>query len=226
MAKPRQTQTRSRDPEARKERILAAAGAVFAQSGFAAGSVREICRRARANVAAIRYYFGSKEGLYREVLFSAHGQVLQQSRPPSLKETKDAEEALRSWILFCLRFVLLKKPSHPVLGKLMTHEMRQPTEALSELVKLVMRPVFDELQRIVAALGGGKLSKQEIAMRTHQLVGMCVHYEHSCGVIERLGFPVPHTEEGIARLAHSIGEMALHGISTGHAAGKKRKPSS
>jgi AcrR family transcriptional regulator len=213
---------RERDPEARKERILAAAGAVFAKTGFAAASVREISHRARVNVASIHYYFGSKEGLYREVLLEAHQQVLQQSRPPVLVDATDASEALRSWIAFCLRFVLLKRPSHPVLGKLMAHEMRQPTAALDELVKLVVRPIFGELQRIVAALSDGKMSEADIEMRSHHIVGMCVHYEHSAAVIERLGFAVPDTDETIAPLAQSITELALHGISGGQTNAKKR----
>lgn len=226
MPKTSSTSSRERDPEARKERILAAAGGVFAKVGFAAGSVREISRRARANVASINYYFDSKEGLYREVLLAAHQQVLQQERPPVLADARDASEALRKWIAFCLRFVLLKRSSHPVLGKLMAHEMRQPTTALSELVKLVMRPIFDELQRIVTALGSGSVDKAEIEMRAHHIIGMCVHYEHSAEVIKRLGFSVPNTEEAIARLAQSITEMALHGIGGGEADAKKRKPSS
>ena len=196
-------------------------GVVFAKAGFAAGSVREISRKARVNVASINYYFGSKEGLYREVLVASHQQVLQQERPVTLEEWRDAREALGMWIAFCLRFVLLKRPSHPVLGKLMAHEMRQPTAALSELVKLVVRPIFDELQRIVAALGGGSVDKAEIEMRAHHIIGMCVHYEHSGEVIKRLGFAVPNTEEAIARLAQSITELAMHGIGGGKTGAKK-----
>jgi AcrR family transcriptional regulator len=218
--------TRERDPEARKKRILAAAGVVFAEAGFAAGSVREISRKARVNVASISYYYGSKEALYREVLVASHEQVLQQERPVRLEDGRSAREALGNWIAFCLRFVLLERPSHPVLGKLMAHEMRQPTAALNELVKLVVRPIFAELQRIVAAIGSGALDKAEIEMRAHHIVGMCVHYEHSAEVIKRLGFSVPNTEEAIARLAQSITELALHGIGGGEADAKKRKPSS
>lgn len=216
--------SRERDPEARKERILAAAGAVFAKGGFVAGSVREISRKARVNVASINYYFGSKEGLYRQVLVASHQQVLQQEPPVTLEDGRDAREALGRWIAFCLRFVLLKRPSHPVLGKLMAHEMRQPTAALSELVMLVVRPIFEELQRIVAAVGGEE-EKAEIEMRAHHIVGMCVHYEHSGEVIKRLGFAVPNTEEAIARLARSITELALHGIGGGSAGAKQRKHS-
>lgn len=215
--------SRERDPEARKERILAAAGVVFAKSGFEAGSIREISRRARANVASIHYYFGNKEGLYREVLMAAHQQVLQQSRPPVWDDSVEPQEALRNWIGFCLRFVLLQKPSHPVLGKLMVHEMRQPTAAFGELVKGVMRPVFDGLNRIVTALAEPGTPTKAIEMRTHNIAGMCVHYGHSREVIGRLGFPVPDTEEDIARLAHCIAEMALHGIARTHTKKKTSK---
>jgi len=103
---------RERDPDARKERILAAAGEVFAEAGFEQGSVREISLRARVNVASINYYFVSKEGLYREVLLTAHRQLLEQEPPPEPAE--DPARALREWIQFCLRFVLLKRPTHPV----------------------------------------------------------------------------------------------------------------
>jgi AcrR family transcriptional regulator len=222
---PAQASSRERDPQARKERIMAAAGEVFAKAGFAAGSVREICTLARVNVASINYYFGSKEGLYREVLLAAHDQVLQQARPPAPKDAKAADEALRNWIEFCLRFVLLEQPSHPVFGKLMAHEMRQPTAALSDLVELVVRPIFGELQRILTALAGGTMSKQEIAMRTHHVVGMCVHYENSCEVIKRLGFVSPKTEKAIARLAHSISELTLHGVRGSHPDKPKRNHS-
>ncbi|MCB1205010.1 MAG: CerR family C-terminal domain-containing protein [Verrucomicrobiae bacterium] len=225
MPKVTPTSSRERDPEARKERILAAAAVVFAKGGFAAGNVREISRRARVNVASINYYFGSKEGLYRELLVASHQQALQQERPVKLEDGRDAREALGNWIAFCLRFVLLKRPSHPVLGKLMAHEMRQPTAALNELVKLIVRPIFAELQRIVEALGDGLMEKSEVEMRAHHIVGMCVHYEHSAEVIKRLGFAVPNTEETIARLARSITELALHGIGGSKSGVTKRKHS-
>src|SRR6266516_3174568 len=58
---------RTRDRETR-ERVLRAAAQLFADRGLKKVTVREICRAARANVAAVNYHFGDKTGLYREVL--------------------------------------------------------------------------------------------------------------------------------------------------------------
>lgn len=56
-----------RDGEPRL-RILAAAEAVFATRGFDAATLREITEAAGVNIAAVNYYFSSKDELVRQVL--------------------------------------------------------------------------------------------------------------------------------------------------------------
>ncbi len=211
---------RERDPEARRERLLEAAGGVFAETGYGGGSVRAIARVARVNVASVNYYFGSKEGLYREVLLRAHRQVMEAEPEPEVGG--DAREALRGWVGYCLRFVLLRRASHPVLGRLMAHEMRQPTVALSELVTLVIRPKFEQLAVVVAAVAGGGMGREASELAAHQIVGMCVHFDHSREVVERLGYRVPGGEVEIAELAESVAEMALGGLAGMVRSGKGR----
>ncbi len=53
-----------------RQRILAAARELFAQHGFEGTSVRDITSRAKANLGAITYHFGSKEALFHAVLRS------------------------------------------------------------------------------------------------------------------------------------------------------------
>src|SRR5258708_21032927 len=50
-----------------REKILCAAESLFMEHGYAATSLRVITAKARVNLAAVNYHFGSKEALIREV---------------------------------------------------------------------------------------------------------------------------------------------------------------
>jgi TetR/AcrR family transcriptional regulator len=58
----------SRDPEATKARILAAALREFSAKGISGARVDAIAARAKVNKRMLYYYFDSKEGLFREIL--------------------------------------------------------------------------------------------------------------------------------------------------------------
>src|SRR5471032_3118729 len=82
-----------------RRQLLEAAGAVFAEAGFRDATVREICRRAGANVSAISYHFGDKEKLYAEVLRHSQSTALEKY-PPLLGVSADAppEKKLRAFV--------------------------------------------------------------------------------------------------------------------------------
>ncbi len=50
------------------ERLLDAAASLFAREGYDAVSVRQITSRAKVNLGAITYHFGSKEALFHAVI--------------------------------------------------------------------------------------------------------------------------------------------------------------
>jgi len=64
------------DGEATKTRILEAAGELFAATGYAETSNKDIAARAQVDLASINYHFGNRSGLYEAVLAAAHGQLL------------------------------------------------------------------------------------------------------------------------------------------------------
>jgi AcrR family transcriptional regulator len=64
---------RKRDPERTRARILEAAAAEFGAKGYAATRTTDIAARAGVNKQLISYYFGGKEGLYKELATSWHG---------------------------------------------------------------------------------------------------------------------------------------------------------
>src|SRR5690348_165412 len=95
-----------RDHETR-ERLLRTAERLFAERGFRKITVREICRSAKANVAAVNYHFGSKLGLYREVLQGAVDAV-QATTEAARKAGADAapEERIRQFVQIFMRRLL------------------------------------------------------------------------------------------------------------------------
>ena len=66
------TKARTRDAEATKARILAAAKIEFARLGLGGARVDEIAEKAEANKRMIYHYFGNKEDLFTAVLEDAY----------------------------------------------------------------------------------------------------------------------------------------------------------
>lgn len=59
-----------------RERLILAGAAIFAQNGFGGASVREICELAGTSSNMIHHYFGSKQGLYDEIIAGFSERVL------------------------------------------------------------------------------------------------------------------------------------------------------
>lgn len=213
--------SREHDAEARRERLLKAAAAVFAKDGFEKASVRSICLKAKANVAAVKYYFGSKEGLYREVFLSSCSGKSDKDLPVTLADGRSPEETLRRWIHHLLDHVLLTRAANPVKSQIMAHEMREPTPCMNEFIKLVVRPFHEELQRIIAAVLGRKGVDEDCILFCHHIIGLCIHYDHCRVFIDRLGPPVPKTAPEVQRLAENIADFVLGALASRRAAAPK-----
>jgi len=110
-------------------RVLTAASRLFAASGFEKVTVREICRAADANVAAVNYHFGDKVGLYREVLAKAIETMCATTEAARQAGSDGSpEQKLRAYIRVFLQRVIGQ--GHDTwIHQLMAHEIADPTPA-------------------------------------------------------------------------------------------------
>src|SRR5258705_6024538 len=93
------SRAKSREDLETRSRLLNAAARLFAERGFARVTVRDICKKARANVAAVKYHFGGQDGLYRPVVQMAVDMMLSVTNDGiSAGEELSPEEQLRAYV--------------------------------------------------------------------------------------------------------------------------------
>lgn len=198
------------NPETR-QRILEAAGRVFAEKGFRGATVREICDLAVANIAAINYHFGDKEKLYIAVLRWTQ-QYAAEHYPPFLDQpNRPVQERLRHFAHnFLLRVGNEGRPSWH--GKLMAREMADPTAALDEMVRESFVPMNKVLRGMVRELIGPACTEAQIRLSVASIVGQCLFYNHSRSLIERIHPDQKLDADGLGQIADHITRFSLAGI--------------
>jgi len=194
------------------ERLIAAAGELFARDGFRAASVRAICQAADANVAAVKYHFGSKAGLYREVLLRTHRELRDGEPLPRLADADTPELALAAWVRFALRMLLLRRRGHPFAARLVMRELQQPSDALTDLVQDVMAPVRGELESAIGGLLGAANTKKRRGRLADFVLAICAFHELGRPVLERFGHSPPTKPAAVDDLAEEIAAFAVAGI--------------
>ena len=94
-----------RDGNAVRERLLGAALQLFARKGFESASVRELTEAAKVTRPTLYYHFGSKEGLYLELVERLCATV-EDSILHSLVPQGTARVRLRSFVLKILDSII------------------------------------------------------------------------------------------------------------------------
>lgn len=197
----------------KRARILQAATVVFAERGFRNASVREICARAGANIAAVTYYFGGKQRLYTQAVMAAHQSVMAAAPMPRLAEFATPAEALRAWLRWGLRLVIDRQPEHVALNTIALREMRDPSPALGAIVHDAANPVRNEVVRILRALKPTATDDSLLRLANFVLI-FAMQFEHSGPLLERLGQPAPRTERELDLLVDEAVNLLLHGLTT------------
>jgi TetR/AcrR family transcriptional regulator, regulator of cefoperazone and chloramphenicol sensitivity len=193
-----------------RQRLLDAAGEMFARHGFEKATVRDICAACDANVAAVKYHFGDKHSLYRAAM-DHWFQVAVQKYPLDLSRTGAPQERLHHFVgTLLLRMLGPGKPAWH--GQLMAREIAEPTDFLDQMVQHTVKPMMAHLEAIVREIVGKPIPPARLRRLSHSVIGQIVFYKHSEPVLDRLKMGKPTSESDLHKLARHITAFSMGGI--------------
>lgn len=195
-----------------RQQLLEAAGAVFAERGFRNATVREICQRAGANIAAVNYHFGDKEKLYLEVFRYSRQKELE--RFPLLPPAAglSPEKKLHAFVYALLQRIFDNQSAATWHGQLMLREMIEPTAALDFVVAEKLRPMSDQLGAIVAEILDCPVTSEKVRLCGFSVVSQCVFYCHCQNIVLRLVPGQKFDTAAAVHLAEHITKFSLTGL--------------
>jgi TetR/AcrR family transcriptional regulator, regulator of cefoperazone and chloramphenicol sensitivity len=193
-------------PATTRERLLEAAGEVFAERGYRDGTIQEICRRAQANIAAVNYHFRDKQKLYAEVFRYAHQRAARRhSAFGEVAGSAPAEQRLHAYVKSFLERILgAGRPAWH--GVLIAREIAQPSGVLDRLYEEELRPRHEYLEAVVREIAGPNLPPSRVRLCVFSIVAQCMFYRTARPALTAL-YPRERLDPG--RIAEHITEFSL-----------------
>lgn len=197
-----------------RNRILSVACEVFAEKGYHDATIEEICKRAKSNVAAVNYHFGSKDQLYARVWRCASDEAVKAYPPEGgLGPEAPPEERLRGAI-----YSLVGKTVDPGrighAGKLLLQEMINPTDAIRHAKRDVLRPMHERMSNLMRELLGPEATEEQLLLCQMSVLHQCI----AIGIRLFKGRMPPHmrldmsVDELVETLTEHITKFSLAGI--------------
>ncbi|MDF2635778.1 MAG: transcriptional regulator, TetR family [Pelosinus sp.] len=121
-----------------RTKLIETATQLFAQKGFNTVSIRELARTAKVNSALISYYFGSKEGLYQEVLEEQFILIAQMLR---MFEEIPPASPIESITLYAKNIAVIHQ-QRPYLTRFIISEIINPTPCCEAVIKKYISRIF------------------------------------------------------------------------------------
>lgn len=204
------TATRSSHDTETRERLLRAALRLFGERGFKHVTVREICRVARANVAAINYHFGDKLGLYREIVQSAIDHIRATNEAARRAgEGGSPEEKLRKYIVIFNQRLMTAGVEE--LHRVISREMHEPTPALDALVEQGFKPRLEYVSTMVADVLRCDRHDPRVLRCAASVQVQSIAYMPNA-VAARLGLRTKLTAAQVDEVAQHIADFSMAGI--------------
>jgi len=183
--------------------LLDAASREFAKHGFAAARIRDIVDAAGANLAAVNYHFGGKQGLYEATVAKLLLRANNDLPADSLQSRIVApEERLHAFARVMLeRYLGGENPSATSL--VVAHELLDPTPAVDAILRGATGPQWARLREIVAELLGPLATEEDVALASLSVEAQWLFFLYGRRMLE-------HQIPDIARDPGLVDKLAQH----------------
>ncbi len=218
---------------ATKQRLIEAAEALFADEGFDRVSVRDITNKAAANVAAVNYHFGSREGLVAVVMARYTNPVTEErmARLEALERKAGGkpvpvEEILEAFIRPFATQVRRSELSEKLFFKLMGRMFGQQGCELPPMVESLFITMVQRYHKALSkALPG--LPADEIWWRMHLMSGSMIHTMAHAEIVHRASAGEsgnPTMEQNLSRFIRFATAGMKQGLAEGDEEAKPQGP--
>lgn len=167
-----------------KERLIEGAINIFGRHGYEAATTRMIAAEAGVNIAAIPYYFGGKEGLYRtvishvvEIVQRETGKILEDIQAISSNGNYDQDVAfskLRALIEELITFIVGSSQAQRI-ARIILREQMYPSSAYDQIYSGFMEPVLNTITMLVMA-ASSECSERRAKLRALTIIGQILAF--------------------------------------------------
>ena len=158
------------DGKKTRGRILDSACEVFAEKGYHAAKVADICRLAGANVAAVNYYFGDKATLYTEA-WQETFKKFAVPKPPNSTITSP-EEQLQIYI-HSLIHNFTEQSDQGQFTRLYLMELANPTGLIHDIWHDLIEPRQQIVIGIIRKIMGTKATDETVLFCEMSIINQC-----------------------------------------------------
>ena len=188
-------------------RLLAAAAELFAEHGYDGTTIRDVVARARTNLNAVNYHFGSKEQLYGAVMQHLADRAEAAHPRHQRGAARDAEELLAWTIEDTLAWLL--DPDSP-LPAIYARELVTPGPGYS--LANVGKAEHENLQLAVTALLGPGAAPTDIAHVCRSIYSQCAYFMFIRRLLPMMDPTFRYSPASVRALAEHITAFSLGGI--------------
>lgn len=215
--------TKRHDDHSTRDRVLEAAGSLFAEKGFEGATIRDICEAAGANVASVNYHFRDKETLYAEAVERAlRARTELAPLDGGLAPDAPADQRLKEFVRAFLKRRFDRASPH-WWGRLIARAMRRPRDAVRPAVEKSKRDNWQHLTSIIVVLLGKGADQATVELCASSVFGQVFHYFHGHHRDAHVSASDSMADRKLDETAEHIASFSLGGIARVRGTIRRRK---